>query len=142
MTSIGDQTPGALQATMRSSAGIAAGQTVQARVLGATRHGVSVSIGRDTFQLTVPARFADSATLTLQSTTSGPEQRVQIIAEDNRPLTKPIVGQLIASTAAKPQSASVVVARGQIEVSARPIASDGKILGPSVTLHLQTSPTA
>ncbi len=141
MTSIGGHQPAGLQAILHLSQKLAAGQTVQARVLGQTRHGVSVSIGREVFQLNVSSSLTNVETLTLQGTRSpSPSgQQVKIIASDDRPLAKPIEAHLAAGTRTSQPDASTIVQKSEINVIANPVSPEGKVLGPGVTLQLQTS---
>lgn len=141
MTSIGGHQQAALQATRLLSFRLAAGQPIQARVLGPTRHGVSILIGRETFQLHVPSTLANAGTLTLQGTASPSVsgQQVKIIAKDNHPLPKPVEAHLTAGVQKQQLNASTIVQKGQIKVVADPVSPEGRVLGPSVTLHVQTS---
>ncbi|MGI9499772.1 MAG: hypothetical protein ACR2P3_07025 [Geminicoccaceae bacterium] len=121
---------------------LAAGQKVQASVLGSTRHGVSVLIGQKTFQLDVPSRLANFGTLTLQGTalSSSSGQKVQIVGLDERPLPQPIAANLTYRPETSSPSASTIVLKSRIEVGAQPISPEGKTVGPSVTLQLHAYP--
>lgn len=120
--------------------GLTAGQKMQAKVLGPTRHGVSVMIGREVFQLDVSAKLATAGTLTLQgsASSSGSGQQVWIVARDDRPLSKPLKAELTSSSPASAAGASTVVHKGRTSVVAQPIDDQGKALGPNVMLHLRT----
>ncbi len=142
MTSIGSHQQAVLQATQLLSQRLAAGQPVHARVLGATRHGLSVLIGQETFQLDASSKLANAETLTLQGSgsSSASGQLVKIVAQDDQPLPKPIEAHLATEVRAPKPDASTIVQKSEIKVVASPVSPEGKVLGPSVTLHLQTSP--
>ena len=146
MTSIGAHQKPALQAMQPSSPRLAVGQSVQVRVIGPTRHGLSVLVGKETFQLQAPSQLASAGTLTLQGTASAPTsghsafslgQQVNIIAQDDRPLSKPIEGQLTPVVQGSKPSASTIVQTNVIKTAASPVSPEGKVLGPSVTLYIQ-----
>ena len=143
MTSIGGHQLAAMLANRQQLPTLAAGQNLEVRVLGSTRHGVSVMIGQERYQLDVPSRLADAATLTLQGTasssTSG-RQKVQVVAQDDRPLSKPIAADLIAKPQLPPSVNSAVVLKSKLQVIAQPISAEGKATGPSIPLLLQAQP--
>ncbi len=142
MTSIGNHQQAVLQAANLLSPKLAAGQPVHARVLGATRHGLSVLIGRETFQLDASSKLANAGTLTLQGSASpsASGQMVKIVAKDDQPLPKPVEAHLSAVARTPKSDASTIVQKSEIKVVANPVSPEGKVLGPSVTLHLQPSP--
>ncbi|MGI9487996.1 MAG: hypothetical protein ACR2RF_19360 [Geminicoccaceae bacterium] len=142
MTSIGSHQNAALQAVQLLSQRLAGGEPVHARVLGATRHGVSVLIGRETFQLHAPSKLAHAETLTLQGSTSpsASGQSVKIIAWDDRPLPKPMEAHLVAGNRTLQPDAGIIVQKSEIKVVANPVSPEGRFLGPSVALHLQALP--
>ncbi len=146
MTLIGDHHRVASQVAQPSSFRFAADQSVQVRVIGPTRHGLSVSIGKETFQLNAPSKLAGAGTLTLQSTastsasgqsTSVAGRQVKIIAQDDRPLSRPIEARLTSDVQGPKLSASTIVQSGVVKVAASPVSPEGKVLGPSIALHLQ-----
>jgi hypothetical protein len=120
---------------------LTAGEKVTAQVLGATRHGVSVAIGKDIFQLTMPSGTADARTLTLQAvgSASAKDAHVKIVAQDGRLLSEPILAKLSSPMVSKPAAVSTIVQKGELEVSLVPLSSQGKIAGPSLSARLQTT---
>ena len=142
MTSIGCHQHSTLQATQLLSQRLAEGQPVHARVLGATRHGVSVLIGRETFQLHASPKLAQAETLTLEGSASpsASGKLVKIIAWNDRPLPKPVEAHLISGNRMLQTDAGTIVQKSEIKVVANPVSPEGRVLGPSVALHLQTSP--
>ncbi|MEM9627025.1 MAG: hypothetical protein AAGA21_12390 [Pseudomonadota bacterium] len=146
MTSIGAHQKAALQGMQPSSMRLAVGQSVQARVIGPTRHGLSVLVGKETFQLHAPSRLAGAETLTLQGTASAPasgqstlpsDQQVRIIAQDGQLLSKPIEAQLTPVVQASKPGSSTIVQTNVVRVAATPVSPEGKVLGPKVTLQIQ-----
>lgn len=115
-------------------------------VLGPTRHGLAVRVGSDAFLLNARAELPDAKNLTLKVTerTSGTEHKVQILASNDQLLAKPVRGELTSRPLAPVvQSASATIAEDhQIEVNARPVASDGRVLGPALVVRLATKPAA
>ncbi len=120
---------------------LTAGERITARVLGPTRHGLSVSIGRDIFELTVPSKPVGARTLTLQA--AGPSLvkggGVRVIAQDERPLAKPIAAKLTLPTVSSPPATSTIIQKGELEVSVTPLTSQGKIAGPNLGVRLLTA---
>lgn len=137
MTSISGHRPNLPLATQSSPPRLAAGQRIEAIVLGPTRQGVSVRIGQKDFQLDVPPRLANAGTLVLEGRSwSATSQQVQIVAIDDGLLDKPILADLRSRPEPTSSAKSAIVEKGMIKVTAQPLASDGKSVGPGVTLHL------
>ena len=150
MTKIGaDASLGLLQ----SQSGLTlfkAGAELVANVKGPTRHGLIVQVGTDSFLLNARAALQDAKSLTLHitETPKGLDHKVQIMAADSRPLAKPIQGELtprlpVSATegASPPMTEEQTATEGrQIQVHARPVARDGRYLGPPVTMRLELAP--
>jgi hypothetical protein len=119
---------------------LTAGKRLKARVLSVTRNVLSVSIGQDTFQLTMPSKPSDAKTLTLQAVGSLPmkDGNVRIVAQDERPLAQPILAKLISSTPPAPSAVSTIIQKGELEVRVAPLNSEGKVAGSSLSVRLQT----
>lgn len=119
------------------------GARIVADVIGPTRHGLAVRVGSETLQLETKAPLPDAQTLTLKVSerTGSNHHKVQILAANDQALSKPVQGSLtVRPSTPNPSTASPVLTRDhQIEVQARPIASDGKVLGPPVTIRLATA---
>ncbi len=128
-------------ATQVPLSSLAAGDKVTAKVLGPTRHGLSVSIGQETFHLTSPSKLGDARTLTLQTTGSSTagHGEVRILAQDDRPLERPIAARLTAPSTVSPAAADTIVQKGTIEVNVAPLNAQGKVVGPSQSVLLQTA---
>lgn len=116
------------------------GQSLSAEVMGSTRHGLSLRVGKEPFLLDAPSGFAGAKTLTMQVTDAAPNSRqnVQILAQDGRPLSPPIMAHLTAK-ASRPTVAATenpVIRAHQIEVAAQPVARNGQAVGPNITVRL------
>jgi hypothetical protein len=120
---------------------LTAGDKITARVLGPTRHGLSVLIGQDSFQLTMAPKLTDTKTLTLQAVGTSPVENgdVRIIAQDDHALAKPIVAKLIAPSTSPPSVVSAIVQKAQLEVTVAPVNAEGKVTGSSLSVRLQTA---
>jgi len=117
-----------------------AGARLKADVMGPTRHGLALRIGSETFLLNTKAELPQADKLTLQITTmrQGGEQSVQVLAADDQPLDGPLDGKLVARSTTQTSTPvlSTPTAAHQIEIEARPMTSDGKALGPPITIRL------
>lgn len=138
MTSIGGFLSSLGLAAQKSLPKLAVGEAIQVRVLGATRNGLSVLIGRQSFQLDGPSNLADARTLTLQGAPSpSSERKVQIIALDDRPLSTPVPATLTSRSQATPPAESAIVQRSQLQVVAQLVDAGGQALGRALTINLQ-----
>jgi len=143
MTKIGADASSVLPQSQTGPSKLKIGAELVVGVKGPTRHGLIVRVGRDSFILNARAALQDAESLTLKiaERTSTTDHKVQILASDGRPLAKPIQGELAARAPAPTiQSAPPTITEGhQIEVNARPVATDGRQLGPLVTVRLATT---
>ncbi len=143
MTRIGADASSGLPQSQTSHVKLKVGTELLAGVKGLTRHGLIVSVGSDSFLLNVTSGFQDAKSLTLKvaERINNTNHKVQILASDGRQLAKPIQGELAArAQAPKTQPAPPTITEGhQIEVNARPVASDGRHLGAPVTVRLATT---
>lgn len=125
---------------------LAIGAKLIADVVGPTRHGLAISLESEPFLLKAKGDLPDARNLTLKVTerASSTGHKVQILAADNQSLTKPVRGTLTSRLPVPvAQSASATIAEDhQIEVNARPVTSDGKVLGPPLIVRLATRPAA
>lgn len=139
MTSIGNSQQSLLAVTSSPAQTLSADQRLDAKVLGPTRHGVSVLVGRETLQLDVPSRLSDAGTLTLQGTgsSSASGQGVLVVARDGRSLSPPISATLASRRQASQLAASTIVQTGRIDVIAQPISPEGKASGAGIALQLR-----
>lgn len=125
---------------------LAIGAKLIADVIGPTRHGLAVRVGSEEFLLKARSDLPDAKDLIFKVTgrTSGRVHSIQVLASNDRQLAKPILGELASRSPVPPsQPASMTLVRDpQIEVSARPVTSDGKVLGPPLVVRLTTLPAA
>lgn len=134
-----DALPGLKQA-LDALSQVKSGTKLNAEVVGPTRHGLAIRIGSETLLLNTKAELPQVGRLTLEVTAAkqGVQQGVQVTTADDLLLQPPVQGNLSQRTsAARPDPApSIQIKNQQIEVQARPIAGDGKALGPPVTVRL------
>ena len=95
-------------------------------------------LGKQAFQLDVPRTLANAETLTLEGAGSSPtEQKVRIVASDDRPLPSPILSKIDMRPQTTPLAESAIVREGRLQVTAYPIDADGRTIGSSLTVNLQ-----
>lgn len=146
MTAIG---PGPLQGFANIPAvtvRLAIGAEVIVDVIGSTRHGLAIRVGDVPFVLKTEAKLPEAKTLTLKIIEGANDtgRKVQVLASDDKLLTKSTQGELtLRSPIVTLQNTSDTATKDyQIDVPARLVTSDGRATGPEFTIRLTIRPTA
>jgi hypothetical protein len=146
MTVINQDVWQTLAPTQSALASLTMGAKLVARIVGSTRQGLVVQVGGSDLLLKTKSPLPEADHLTLQITRrAGAAARgIEVLAADGRLLAKPVAGELTSKAplpAARAEPSSI--AEGpKIDVDARPVAGDGKALGPPITIRLATHVTA
>ena len=144
MTTISPDTSLGLAKTQSPLVRLVIGAKLIADVIGPTRSGLSVRIGHEPHLLQMKGEFSAARNLTLQVTDvkNDVDYKVQILASNDQPLPKPVPAELTSRPSIPAvQPASVTMKEDSpIDVTAQPIARDGKASGSPVMIRLATLP--